>query len=193
MPPADGELVKKIRQNDQQAFDQLFNKYKSSLYRFILYLTKNSDEADDLFQETWLRIVKSILNKAIISDFKAWIFTIAANLFRDELRKKRIRRLFFSHKQVQSDVFENSTGNSFDGSIAKADDVSAKVEFKLALQEAVINLPVKQRRVFILKEIEGFKHNEISRILGMPAGTVKSLLHRAIRQLQGELVEFQTN
>ena len=98
MPPADGDLILKIAQKDTQVFDTLFLKHKVSVYRLAYYLTQNKNEADDLFQDTWLRAVKYLPSSSGIRDFKAWIFTITANLHRDELRKKKIRRIFFKHK-----------------------------------------------------------------------------------------------
>ena len=70
-------------------------------------------------------------------------------------------------------------------------DESDQVDIGLALNKAVADLPLKQRRVFILKEIEGLKHSEIAEILGAPVGTIKSLLHKAIKKLQQELSEFR--
>ena len=67
-PPADGELIERIVQKDLQAFDQLFLRYKNSVYRFAFYLTQNRNEADDLFQETWLRVVKNLVSTIVLSD-----------------------------------------------------------------------------------------------------------------------------
>jgi RNA polymerase sigma-70 factor, ECF subfamily len=193
MPPADGELIEQFSRNDQLAFDQLFFKYKSSVYRFAYYLTQNKNEADDLFQETWLRVVKNMNKNNKIKDFKAWIFTIANNLHRDELRKKKIRRLFFSSKQIITEDSKSTFENSDQEIKSNMNDTSKNLEFNMTFQQAVANLNSRQRRVFILQEIEGFKQKEISQILNIPVGTVKSLFHRAIKFLQKELVEFQTN
>ena len=97
MTPPDGELIQRISQSDLRAFDELFKKYQNSVYRFACYLTGNRIEADDLFQETWLRAVRYLPISSNIRDFKAWILTIVANLHKDELRKKKIRRLFLFH------------------------------------------------------------------------------------------------
>jgi RNA polymerase sigma-70 factor (ECF subfamily) len=185
MPASDCELIKRIQQKDETAFDLLFSRYKNDLYRFIYYLTQNRSDADDLFQETWLRIVNHIPETAEIKNVRPWMCTIAVNLHRDELRKKRIRRLFFRKpsdsefgetelKAVQDDYYGNS---------------SPQIEISMSLSQAINNLPLKQRRVFVLQEIEGFKQREISDILNIPLGTVKSLLHRAVKRLQNELAD----
>jgi len=193
MPPTDGDLIEKFVQNDQLAFDQLFFKYKTSVYRFAYYLSQNKNEADDLFQETWLRAVKNMNQNDKIKDFKAWIFTIANNLHRDELRKKKIRRLFFSSKQIEKGNPQSSIENSNQEIKSNIYNESKSIEFNMTFQQAVAKLTSKQRRVFILQEIEGFKQKEISQILNIPVGTVKSLFHRAIIFLKKELVELQTN
>lgn len=191
MPPEDGELIQRIIHNDLNAFDELFKKYQNSVYRFAHYLTQNRIEADDLFQETWLRAVRYLPTSSSIRDFKAWIFTIVVNLHRDELRRKRIRKIF---SPLRSDQF-----NQEDDHLEKLEIESTKnginesdqVDISMALDNAVAGLPLKQRRVFILKEIEGLKHAEIADILGSPIGTIKSLLHKAIKKLQQELSEFR--
>jgi RNA polymerase sigma-70 factor (ECF subfamily) len=191
MPPEDGELIQRIARSDLKAFDELFKKYQHSVYRFACYLTQNRIEADDLFQETWLRVVKYLPTNSTIRDFKAWILTIVVNLHRDELRKKKIRKPF--------SLFQSDQDKSTADQLEKLDyeshplvaDESTRVDIGLALNKAITTLPLKQRRVFILKEIEGLKHSEISEMLSVPIGTIKSLLHRAIQNLQHELAEFK--
>ena len=193
MPQTDGELVLKIRQGDQFAFDQLFAKYQTAVYRFVRYLTQNRNEADDLFQETWLRVVKYLPCTPEIKDFKAWVFRIATNRHRDELRKRRIRRPFQSLKPLDSSVDGDDQDFQNQGVIPTTLDKTDKVDLGPAINRAISRLPIKQRRVFVLKEIEGFKHREIAEMLGLPVGTIKSLLHRAIKKLQKELSEFYYN
>ena len=191
MPPPDGELIHRIAKGDLKAFDELFKKYQNSVYRYANYLTQNRIEADDLFQETWLRAVRYLPTSANIRDFKAWILTIIANLHKDELRKKKIRRLYLFHhperSKSQTDQFEKLDFESH----SIVPDETIRVDIGLALNKAITTLPIKQRRVFVLKEIEGLKHSEISEMLNVPIGTIKSLFHRAIKNLQQELAEFK--
>ncbi len=190
MAATDGELIQKIAQNDTKAFDLLFSRHKDAVYRFAFYLTQNRMEADDLFQETWLRVVKYLPSTGDIRDFRAWVLTITANLHRDELRKRKLRRLFFlqSNKNLDPEFNELEKADSFN--LARTKDESRQVDANLALKKAIASLSLKQRKVFILKEIEGLKHAEISEIMKLPVGTVKSLLHRAIKKMQHELSDF---
>ncbi len=191
MPPADAELIRRIGQNDHAAFDVLFHRYKDHVYRFVFYLTENRTEANDLFQETWLRVVRHLPKSSAIRDFKAWIFTIAINLYRDEIRIKQFRRMFFLERSAKSESYGDELSQLDFGSAATIEDESNRVDISLALIRALRELPVKQRRVFVLKEVEGFKHEEIGEILGVPVGTVKSMLHRAVKFLQIELKDFR--
>jgi len=191
MPHADGELIQRILQKDTQSFDKLFVKHKEAVYRFAYYLTQSHNEADDLFQDTWLRAVKYLPSSSGIRDFKAWMFTITANLHRDQLRKKKIRRMFSLQRPGESDSNIDPFENSNSIAVPKVNDASTQIDINLALKGAIAQLPLKQRRVFVLKEIEGLKHSDISEILKVPVGTVKSLLHRAIKKLQEELAEFK--
>jgi RNA polymerase sigma-70 factor (ECF subfamily) len=191
MPISDGELILGISQGDQRAFDQLFTKYQKSVYRFVYYLTQNSNKADDLFQDTWLRVVKYLPGTSGLRDIKAWIFRIAINLHRDELRKQRIRRPFRSQRLVTSEYDGDEPSNLYHSIVPVSKHDLETIDIGPAINRAIAQLPVKQRRVFILKEIEGFKHREISNILGLPVGTIKSLLHRAIKHLQKELADYR--
>lgn len=174
-----------------QQFNDIYNKIQPSVYRFGHYLTQNHHEAENLYQETWFRVVKNFNKVEKIKNIKAWVFKIMVNLYRDNLRKKRIRKIFFYpyrgkkiHQMNSLDQYSmNHSGTNM--------DESDQVDLSLALSGAIDNLPINQRQVFLLKEAEGFKHQEISRILKIPVGTTKSLLYRATRQLQKDLEEYR--
>jgi RNA polymerase sigma-70 factor (ECF subfamily) len=171
-------------------FDELYEKYQNDVFSFACYLTKNRGDAEDLYQEAWLRIVKKLPEKVNMQRIKAWIFTIVINLHRDELRKKRIRRLFIFQKSrahVADEVFPFLEDKSWSDSSNEAN----YKEMGKDISEALARLPDRQRRVFILKEIAGFRQAEISDILSVPVGTVKSLMYRAVKQLRQELLKYK--
>lgn len=183
MQPSDDELVYRIRLQDEEAFELLFLRYKPMVYRYSHYLTLNSAEAEDLFQDTWLRVVKHLPSSGRIESLQAWICRITSNLYRDLLRKKKYQRMFFLNRTASSDA-----GNEdFECAITRVSNQGAATEARVELQRAITSLPHRQRQVFILKEVEGFKLSEIGDSLQMPVGTVKSLLHRAVRQMRKEL------
>ena len=193
MTPAKGNLTRQIGRMNSEGFDGLYREHKSAVYRFAYFLARNREEADDLFQETWLRVVQHLPRASGVQDVRAWVFTVTANLHRDVLRKKRIRRLFYARKFTRSSGQDESLKElSISKNMGRTDD-SECIDMGMAIMQAMARLPDRQRSVFVLKEIEGFKHVEISEILGLPVGTTKSLLHRAVKRLQRDLIDYRPN
>lgn len=173
-----------------QVFDNLYKKYQNAVFSFAYYLTQNPRDAEDLFQEAWLRIVKNLPEKVNMQSIKAWIFTIVANIHRDGLRKKRVRRLFFLQKSMNPEEANAMFPSLPDKPRSNSSDEAGRAEMGKDIAKAIVRLPDRQRRVFVLKEIAGFRQAEISNILGIPAGTVKSLMHRAVKRLRQELSKY---
>jgi len=175
-----------------RTFDDLYDQYRTAVYSFSYRLTQNRGEAEDLFQETWLRVAQNFPKVLDMQKVKAWLFTITANLHRDMLRKKRIRRLFLFQKRWKFDQDLTSCRDiPEDGSSDSANE-SEQVDISLAISRAMASLPDQQRLIFVLKEVDGFKQSEISEILGMPVGTVKSMMYRAVQRLRRDLAAYQS-
>lgn len=175
------------RQTDSEVFNRLFSEHHKSVYRFACYLTQDHDEADELFQETWLKVAQNLSKIQDAKNPQAWIITITSNLFRDQLRKKRIRRIL----TFQSFSSNSNEKNASDQKIPVHIEDPIQFDLKESLRCAICKLPEKQKQVFILKEIEGYKHHEIAGMLHLPTGTVKSLLYRAVKRLQKDLKEYK--
>jgi RNA polymerase sigma-70 factor (ECF subfamily) len=171
----------------QKMFDQLYDQHKSDVYHFAFYLTKNRGEAEDLFQDTWLRVAKNIPKTLNMKKVKSWIFTITSNLYKDSLRKERVRKSFFLKKRRQLEMNHSSPQNSFLTENTLHPDSSEQSDMGSAISQALAKLPDHQRQIFVLKEMAGFKHSEISKILNLPEGTVKSVLFRAVKRLRKDL------
>ena len=172
------------------AFDNLYKKYQNTVFGFAYYLTQDRGDAEDLFQEAWLRIAKKLPDEVNMQSIKAWIFTVVANLHRDELRKKRIRRLFFLQKAMSLEKENTMFPVLPDQPVSINPEEVNQTDMGRDIAQAMARLPDRQRRVFVLKEIAEFKQAEISDILGIPLGTVKSLMHRAVRRLRRELSKY---
>jgi len=172
------------------AFDNLYKKYQNAVFGFAYYLTQNRGDAEDLFQEAWLRIAKKLPDEVNMQSIKAWIFTVVANLHRDELRKKRIRRLFFLQKAMSLEKENTMFPVLSDQPVSINPEELNQTDMGRDIAQAMARLPDRQRRVFVLKEIAEFKQAEISDILGIPLGTVKSLMHRAVTRLRRELSKY---
>ncbi len=175
------------KENGKQDFLTLFHLHRDHVYRFAYYLTGNTSEAEDLFQETWLRVVRHLEKIEEVRNVRAWIMSITSNLYRDILRKKKVRRIFLKDT-VREDELSGSSSRS--PGTGDSLDEGERMDFSFAAERAIEKLPLRMRRVFVLKEIEGFTLEEISSTLGIPAGTVKSLQYRAVRKLQNMLAVF---
>jgi RNA polymerase sigma-70 factor (ECF subfamily) len=169
-----------------QEFDEIYDQYKGDIFHFICHLTQDRTEADDLFQEVWLRVIRHQSAPEKKENLRPWLLTVVLNLHRDLLRKKRVRRLFFLSRGKE----ECREGSDADGPALSSSDPAYRTEqiaLRRNIDQAIAKLPEKQRRIFLLKEVEGFRQAEIAGLLGIPLGTVKSLLHSAVKTLQGEL------
>ena len=113
MTPDDGDVMGKAKGLDTTVFNTLYAEYKTPIYRFAYCLSRDKEEADELFQETWLRVVQYYPRTSRVRHFRTWVFAITANLHRDMLRKKRIRRLFFKEaNRTHHDPVEKSVSKS---------------------------------------------------------------------------------
>lgn len=173
-----------------ESFDAVFELHKDAVFRLACALTDNARDAEDLFQETWLRAVRARSAGPQAGDVRSWLCTIATNLHRDGLRRKRVRRLFLLERARTMAGAESDADTGWDAGRFGSRDVAARADLRLCLRRALAALPGRQRRVFVLKDIEGYRHEEIGRMLGIPEATVRTLLHRATKSLQRELRAF---
>jgi len=170
-------------------FDEVYDRYKDVVYRLAFHLTQDRAEAEDMFQEVWLRVVRRLPENARRENLKPWLAVIVMNLHRDMLRKKRIRRMFFlgskKSEMIEAAAAEKTAVSTYDPAGRAEEAVTRK-----DIDRALARLPEKQRRVFVLKEIEGLEQTEIAAALRIPVGTVKSLMFRAVKRLQKELAAY---
>jgi RNA polymerase sigma-70 factor (ECF subfamily) len=167
-------------------FEAVYDLYKCDVFRLLFHLTGNQAEAEDLFQETWLRAVRKDDLRPAGRELKSWLLTIAVNLHRDALRRKRVRRLFLLQHGRPARPDRSPSGGYAPVSTEPA-RAAEQAGLERDIRQAVARLPEKQRRVFLLSEFEGLRQAEIAGIMGIPLGTVKSLLYRAVKRLQRDL------
>lgn len=189
MPPEKEAVSLQSEPASAAAFDLIYDRHKDHLFRLLWHLTGDRPEAEDLFQEAWLRAARNLPEVVDPDGLRPWLVTIALNLHRDALRKKRVRRLFLiSRAKGGSRSFQAANESS------AGDDPSVRTEqaaLRRRIDLAVSVLPGRQRQVFVLQEYEGLGQAEIARIMEVPLGTVKSLMHRAVRRLQMELADYR--
>jgi RNA polymerase sigma-70 factor, ECF subfamily len=152
-------------------------------------LTGSQIKASELYQETWLRAAKAFQKKQNINNFKSWLITITANVFRDQLRKNKMKAFFLGNQVVETDYYSGYDSNDIVVPLVPSSENA--VEQNLALIEALDTLTSKQRMVFTLFYVEGFKINEIAKSIKIAQGTVKATLFKAVRKMRKELADYK--
>jgi RNA polymerase sigma-70 factor (ECF subfamily) len=184
-PPAslsDEDLIERFQGGDLYAFDMIVKNYKDQLLNFVFRFLGNQEESEDVVQETFLRVYRNRSAYRRVAKFSTWIYTIAGNLARTELRRRRRRRLFsISDMGVQDKDYEIS--DNVLNPEAQTDGVM-KDEI---IQAEISRLSPKFREVILLRDVQELSYEEISKILRVPIGTVKSRVNRARLRLQSRL------
>jgi len=178
----DEVLIARFQDGDVQAFDTLVRRYKDQLLNYVYRFVGNRNDAEDLVQETFLRVYKNKHYYKEIAKFSTWVYTIAGNLAKTELRRRKRRKIFsvsnFVNEERDYDIpdLAKNPEAEVDGSIK--DDI---------IQKAIEKLPAKFKEVILLRDVQGFAYEEISQILSIPLGTVKSRVNRGRLKLQEDL------
>ncbi|NOX58488.1 MAG: RNA polymerase sigma factor [Planctomycetes bacterium] len=179
------DLIRRAQVRDPAAFDSLIDAYGVRLHGYLFRLTGSRDDADDLLQELFLRVVRMIRSYEHDSRFEGWLFRIATNLVRD-----RIRRAGRGPQVVSLQPADNDDGGrlrlaepddpmapSPDASMQLADDVDA-------LQKGLAQLPEAEREVIMLRHFSDLSFAEISTAMGTPLGTALARAHRGLAKLK---------
>jgi RNA polymerase sigma-70 factor (ECF subfamily) len=188
--PADTDevLVARAQSGDTSAFDQLVIRYSPRLYGMIYHMTSNKEDANDLTQDVFAKAYRSLRRFRGRSSFYTWIYAIGTNMTLNFL-KKRNRRAAWSLDNLDSGI-QNDEAMVDLAHAANPRHQSDLNELQKKLNEALQSLSNSHRAVVTMFDIQGIPHAEISKILKVSEGTVRSRLFYAHRQLQGHLEEF---
>lgn len=176
-------LTTKAQNGDIQAFELLISKHQKKVYNIAFNYLKNYDDAQEISQEAFIKAFKSIKQFNNNSTFTTWLYRITTNTCIDFLRKSK-------NKQAMSLDMEISLNNDSNIRIEVAskedtpDIIYEKMELKKTIYSALDHLKEEQKSVVILKDIQGFNYEEISEILNIPIGTVRSRLNRSRKYLK---------
>tara|TARA_B100000700_G_scaffold291191_1_gene349970 strand:+ start:37 stop:618 length:582 start_codon:yes stop_codon:yes gene_type:complete len=175
----DEELISKFQDGDVGAYTQLVNRYKDRLFNFIYRFVYDIDKAEDLLQDTFLKLYTHKHSYQEIAKFSTWLYTIAGNLAKTELRKLK-RRKTYSVSDLTRDDHEFVI-KSPDGT-AENDAETRNIEKNI--QKALNQLPQDFKTIIILRDLQELSYEDISRIVDVPIGTVKSRINRGRLKLQ---------
>lgn len=184
--PTDEQLIKQFQDGDLYAFEMIVHRYKNQLVNFVYNFLGNRIDSEDVVQETFLRVYKNKHRYKQIAKFSTWIYTIASNLAKTELRRRK-RRRFFSISQLG---FEEKDYDIPDSAFSPDKVIEEDLKGK-EIREEINKLPEKFREVVVLRDIQEFSYEEISRILHIPIGTVKSRANRGRLRLQKQLAHLR--
>jgi RNA polymerase sigma-70 factor (ECF subfamily) len=162
----DLELMERVQKDDMVSYNTLVNRYKDRLFNMLCRMLSSEDEARDLLQETFLRVWQHKMSYDFRYAFSTWIYTIALNLARNELRRRKKFKFF--------DIFDFAEKIP-----AKEEKRGSSPKLKELLNREIQRLPEKYKTAFILRDVDSLSYEEIAQVLGIPLGTVKSRVNRA--------------
>lgn len=186
MARTDEELIRRCRREDLSALEELLSRYRNRLMAFIYSVVRDYHLAEDIFQETFLRVYREARGFREGSSFKTWLYTIALNLARDALRRSK-RRPEISLETEMGSGREGEPGRVSDlipGREPGPREEAGGRELEEILERELSVLSEDHRRVIVLSRLNGLKYREIAEVLGIPSGTVRSRLHYALEQLR---------
>lgn len=186
----DRELVERSQNGDTRAFDSLVRKYTPKLYGLVYNMTGNRDDTADLLQDVFAKAYRSIKRFMGKSSFYTWIYSISVNMTLNFLKKRgRQTKNSLSMDDIDSGIQNDPDFIKLTTGPSPIRDVNLH-ELQKRLNDAMMKLSEDHRTVVTLYDIQGLQHSEISKILGVSEGTVRSRLFYAHRQLQNFLDDF---
>lgn len=174
---SDEEIMVRCALGSEAAFQILVSRYRSRIINLITRFVGDQDRAEDIAQEVFIRVYRNRERYRKSGKFSTWIFTIAANLAKNEIRRK------VRHRRVVSMDEEREPGMSLAATLAddapSPGQVLERRELEVLILNAIESLPERYRLALVLRDIEGLAYEEVSRVLGIPGGTVRSRINRA--------------
>jgi RNA polymerase sigma-70 factor (ECF subfamily) len=178
MPADEREVLRRVRAGDLGAIQILFEEHRTRIYRVCLLYTDSTEDAKDILQETFLRAYKSVRRFRGDSSFTTWLTRIAINLCLNLRRDRRHADL------AQTDRLDQVMFNMPHSRPAGPEESLRTRELREKIVTLVGKLPPRERMAFVLKHFEHMKIREISGLMHITEGTVKSFLHRAVVTLR---------
>jgi RNA polymerase sigma-70 factor (ECF subfamily) len=173
------EIARGLRRRDPDLLDRLIEKYQHRLLRYLVYLTSNREYAEDLFQETWIRVLERGAQYNGTSRFETWLFAIARHLVIDNSRKKTTVSL-----EALMEPREGTIPMEFASAQPTPCDLAMLRQSGEHLMDALQGLELVQREVILLRFQEEMSLDEIAQVTGAPLSTVKSRLYRGLEALK---------
>jgi RNA polymerase sigma-70 factor, ECF subfamily len=175
---SDSDVVAAYLDGDRRAFEMLVDRYQRRLLNFVYRTIGDRERAEDLVQEVFIRVHRHLHRFDQSKKFSTWIYTIASNLAKNELRN-RSRNPLVLFQAIRKDDDVEQRPLQFEDRHSRPDDLFRKRHLRELVEWTVAQLPEHHRIVFVLRELEGKTYEEIAEITDCNLGTVKSRLNRA--------------
>ncbi|MCY4401907.1 MAG: sigma-70 family RNA polymerase sigma factor [Candidatus Poribacteria bacterium] len=198
MSELDDELMQRFQKGDEEAFNLIVRRHQQPLINFIARFTGDKDNAEDLAQETFIRMYKAANRyKPGRAQFKTWMYFIAKNLCKNDIRNRGRRERYRVDSIIGEGNSNSDNGDEIDLIASAPADVSFQPEVAVerkelnnVIQDAIAELPEQYRFPLILRDIQGLSYGEISKILELRSGTTKSRINRARLMLKDKLKPY---
>lgn len=177
MEREDRELVDRFKHGDETAFNHLVMRHRQTVYFLALGLLNSVEDAEDLAQDAFVRAYEGLKKFRGHSSFRTWIYRITLNLCLNEIRKRKVRHIFSLESLGLTAISRDRS----------PDEAVEHDERHRALNSAIVQLPPKQRQVFVLRHYSELPHAEIAEIMGRNVGTIKANYYQAVRKLRSAL------
>jgi RNA polymerase sigma-70 factor (ECF subfamily) len=181
MEPDTSAIARGLRRRDPDLLDRLIERYQHRLLRYLVYLAGNRELAEDLFQETWIRVLERGHQYDGTHEFSTWLYAVARNLTIDYLRKKSPLSLDGLMEDEEHASLEPADTRPMAWQVVQQHEQAERIS------AALISIPAEYRETVVLRFQEGLALEEIATVTGAPLGTVKSRLYRGLNMLMSRL------
>jgi len=187
--PDNAQLVAAHLAGDGRAFQELVGRYRGRLLNFVNRMIGDRERAEDLVQEAFIRVYRHLHRFDTTKKFSTWVYTIASNLAKNELRN-RSRSPLVLYQSLRPRGEEDQRPLQFEDARSRPDDMFAGRHLRELVDAAVATLAAHHREVFVMRELEGRSYEEIAQLTRCNLGTVKSRLNRARRAFAERIAPY---
>jgi len=180
----DASVIRRCREGDERAYRELVQRFQRPVFAVAFRMVRSAEDAEDITQETFVRVFRALDRYDPARSFEAWLFTITTRLAIDLMRRRRVRPVSLSRQDPESG--EERTLDIEDPGLGPEETTSHAEEERHA-KDLIDSLPAHYRIVVMLRHQQDLSYEEIAEVLSLPLGTVKARIHRARALLKNRI------
>jgi RNA polymerase sigma-70 factor (ECF subfamily) len=182
----DAEVVRRCRAGDERAYRELVERFQRPVYTVAFRMLRSAEDAEDVTQETFVRVFRALDRYDPARSFEAWLFTITTRLSIDLLRRRKVRPVSLVRRDAESDEEQHI---DVEDPGLRPDELASHAEEERKTKSLIDSLPPHYRVVVVLRHQQDLSYEEIAEVLHLPLGTVKARIHRARALLKDRIGE----